>query len=359
MIAGSDKANFFVAHYEWVVAGVGALALLASAAYYTLSLGADADEAASEAVSRIERKKPAELGVEKTDLTSFAAATRATRQPQTIAEIADRQESFLASEKRVKCVCGKVMISGLETCPACGVSLVTVNQVDEEAKKAAAWAKKFGVALDATDADNDGFTNEEEYAMGTDPTDPKDHADYFDSLQLQLPLKETYVPFYLKAVNKIPAGYRCEFVQKGVRFSATVGEDLVIVKTSGVGKETKTPTGFKLIAAEVKERKVELKGVAGSKTVDASTVTIERASDGKKLDLVVQLGKPKPTPVDVQATIVYTRGTAKTFDVVAGGSIDLNGTIYKVIAVKALPKGAEVVLENTTTGKKQTLKTLD
>ena len=54
-----------------------------------------------------------------------------------------------------------------------------------------------------------------------------------------------------------------------------------------------------------------------------------------------------------------TRGTVKTFEVVAGGSIDLNGTIYKVVSVKALSKGAEVVLENTATGKKQTLKTLD
>lgn len=359
MISRGEKANFFASHYEWVVAGVGAVALAAAAAFFAMSLGADADEAADEAVRSVERKKPAELGVTPVDLAPFAASVRQLRTPSLVAEIADRQESFLASEKRVKCVCGKIMPGGLETCPACNLSLVVVNKVDEEAKKREQWAKKFDVQVDDEDADNDGFTNAEEYAMGTDPTDAKDHADYLESLKLQLPLKETYVPFYLKAVNKIPAGYRCEFAQKGATFSATIGEPLVIVKTSGVGKETKSETGFKLVAAEKKEKKVAMKGVAGTKTVDASTVTIERASDGKKLELVVQVGKAKLTPVDVQATLVYTRGTVKNFEVVAGDSIDLNGTKYKIVSVSGSAKSAEVVVENSMTGKKQTLKALE
>lgn len=359
MMARGDKGNFFVSHYEWIVAGVGALALAGAAAFFAMSLGADADDAAAEAVRSVERKRPAETGVQPTDLTGYAAAVRQARTPALVAEIADRQESFLTSEKRVKCVCGKVMPGGLETCPACNVSLVVVNKVDEEAKKQEQWTKKFGVPADDADADNDGFTNAEEYAMGTDPTDAKDHADYLESLKIQLPLKETYVPFYLKQVNKIPAGYRCEFAQKGVSFSATVGEPLVVVKTSGVGKQTKTETGFKLLAAEKKEKKVSMKGVAGTKTVDASAVTIERMSDGKKLELEVAVGKPKLTPVDVQATLVYTRGETKNFEVVTGETIDLNGTKYKVVSVKGGAKSAEVVLENALTGKKQTLKALE
>ena len=106
MIARGDKANFFASHYEWIVAGVGALALAGAAAFFVMSLGEDADAAAADAVRGVERKKPAQLGVEPTDLAPFAAAVRQVRTPALVAEVADRQESFLASEKRVKCVCG-------------------------------------------------------------------------------------------------------------------------------------------------------------------------------------------------------------------------------------------------------------
>ena len=102
-----------------------------------------------------------------------------------------------------------------------------------------------------------------------------------------------------------------------------------------------------------------MKGVSGTKTVDASTATIERESDGKKLELVVQVGKPKLTPVDVQATLVYTLGSVKNFDVVNCESIELNGAKYKIVSVKGDAKSAEVVLENGVSGKKRTIKALE
>ena len=59
--------------------------------------------------------------------------------------------------------------------------------------------KKFGLDAATADADADtdadGFTNAEEFAAGTDPSDKKSHPDYFDSLKLVMPLKETYLPF--------------------------------------------------------------------------------------------------------------------------------------------------------------------
>lgn len=359
MIARGDKANFFVSHYEWIVTGIGALALVGGIAFFASSLGADPDGAADDAVRAIERRKPSEIGVDKIDLLPYTAATRAVRMPQLVAEIADRQENFLTSEKRVKCTCGKVMPAGLEKCPACDLSLIVVNQEDEEAKKAEMWAKKFGVTLDDSDADGDGFTNLEEFAMGTNPSDAKSHADYLDSLKIQLPLKPTVVPFYLKSVTKIPAGFRCEFAQGKILISATVGEELVVKKTSGVGKETKTPTGFKLLSAEKKEKKVAMKGVSGTKTIDASVVVVERLSDGKKVELVVPSGKPKLAPIDVQATLVYERGAVKTFDVVTGDEIELNGAKYKVTRVAAVGKGAEVDVTDVAGGQKRTLKVLD
>lgn len=360
MISRAGNNGFFARHYDWIVAGVGVLALLGAIAYFVMSLGADAESAASEAVNRLKlRNRSEETGVVKPDFAPFASAARQARSPVLLSEVSDRQESFLASEKRVKCACGKVISGGLTVCPFCQKSLVVINKVDEAAKAAERWKKRFGVDPDDQDKDNDGFTNEEEYLAKTDPTDAKDHPDYLDSVQLQLPLKETFVPFYLKAVNKIPAGFRCVFAQGKESFSAMVGENLVITRSRGVGEGSKTETGFKLLSAEQKERKVEMAGVAGTKTVDASTVTIERASDGKKLELVVQTGKPHLTPVDVQATLLYTRLETKSLDVIAGSEIDLNGTKFKVVSLKAVGKGAEIVLENMTSGKKRLIKALE
>lgn len=360
MIARGDKQNPIVANYDKVVCGLGVVALVLGGAFFATNGGNEGGALMGDAEQIIDWKAPQDTGVKPVDLTLFAAQTRATTTPQTIAEVSPSRESFLASEKRVKCACGKVMPAGLETCPACNVSLVTVNKVDEEAKAAEQWAKKYGVTLDDSDADNDGFTNLEELAMGTDPTNAKSHADYLDSVKLRLPLKETFVPFYLKAVNKIPAGFRCEFAQGKATFSATIGEALVIKKTSGVGKETKLETGFKLVDAKKEEKKVSMKGVAGTKTVDASSVTIERLTDGKKIELVVQLGKkPKLAPVDQQATLVYERNGVKTFEVITGEEIDLNGSKYAVESVKAVGKGAEVVLKSKETDKVRTIMALD
>lgn len=359
MISRSDKANFLIANYDKLVLLVGLVLLVIGGVFFALSLGEVTNEAMDDADRVLARKAPEKTGVEAVDMEPYAAQLRQTRNPAQVAEVGTAQESFLASEKRVKCVCGKVMVVGLETCPACKASLVVVNKVDEEAKKGEAWAKKFGVTLDDTDSDGDGFTNAEEYAMGTDPTNAKDHSDYLDSLTIKLPLKPTYVPFYLKAVNKIPSGYRCEFAMGKSLFNATIGEELVIVKTSGVGKVKKTETGFKLIAAEKAEKKVKMAGVSGTKTVDASFVTVERISDGKKLELTVQSGKPKLVPVDVKATLVYSRGTVQEMEVVTGQEIDLNGTKYKVLSIKAVGNGAEVEIENLSNGKKQTLKALE
>ena len=81
MIARNGKDNFCAAHYDWIVLGVGAVALAGAAAFYVMAIGDDPDEASSRAVSEVERAKPAETGVENTDMTAFAAATRLVRSP--------------------------------------------------------------------------------------------------------------------------------------------------------------------------------------------------------------------------------------------------------------------------------------
>lgn len=358
MISRAGNDNFIVRHYDWLVAGAGALALLGAGAFFALTLGADADEASQSAVRAVESKKPEKTGVEKVDMAAFAAATRATRTPVTVAEIDGKHESFLASEKRVRCKCGKVIPGSLKECPSCHESLSDVNDATEAALRAEAWKKQYGIALDASDKDGDGFTNKEEFDAKTDPTNPADHPDYFASLSLQLPLKETYVPFVFTKATQIPNGWRCEFFdpkqkdnygRMGLTLTAKVGEP--------VGA-----SGYKLVSYEKKEEKRAIPGGAGMmRAVDVSVATVERNTDGKSVKLVVQSRKgAKLTPVDVQATLVYERGGTKTFDVITGSEVDLNGTKYRVLGIKPIDKGsekgAEVYMENLATNKKQTLK---
>ena len=377
MIARNGKDNFFAAHYDWIVLGVGAVALAGAAAFYVMAIGDDPDEASSRAVSEVERAKPAETGVENTDMTAFAAATRLVRSPLKISEVPEKRESFLASERRVKCKCGEVLVGDVKAmpkCPACGTpqeaEKVVVLDADGDGIPDE-WEKKYGLnpsdPADASlDADGDGFTNIEECVAKTNPADPKDHPDYLDSLKLQLPLKETYMPFIFLEARPVGKSWRCEFFnpnekddygRAGRPFTAMVGEEIV-AKTIDVKK--KTPSGFVLKSYEKKEAKRERKGMKGMITVDVSEAIVERKSDGKVMRLVkAESKRTKPAPADVQATLLYERGSVSTFEVVPGSEIDLNGSKYRIVEVNAVGKGAEVVVENAISGKKTTIKALE
>ena len=368
MIARTGSRGFFAAHYDWLALGVGVIALGVGAAFYVSVLGEDPDEAAADAVRRIDRMKPAETGVAPVDLSALQSATSLIRKPVLLAEIDPRAESFLASERRVLCKCGKAIsgdVKAVPACPYCG-------EKQQEEKKPVLdadgdglpddWEKRYGLnpndPADANaDLDGDEFTNIEEYAAKTDPKNPKDHPDYLDSLKIELPLKETSMPFVFRKANKIPAGWRCEFFdparkddygRKGLTMTAIVGEEIA-------------DTGFLLKSHVAKTAKQAIKGGEGlMKTVDASEVVVERKQDGKQITLVVQQGKSvKLSSVDVQATLVYERGASKRFDVVPGDEIVLSGTKYKVTAIKAAGKGAKVTVQHVLSGRERTLEALE
>jgi len=369
MISRRSKGNFLTEHYDWIVLGVGLLALMGAAVFYAMSLGADADEAAAQTAAQVARQKPAETGVKVLEMERLNQALRQVRNPLQMAEVSEKGESFLASERRVLCKKCKQAISGdirqTPKCPFCGeaqeVEKTVVLDADGDGMPDE-WEKRYGLnpndAADAAaDKDGDAFTNLEEFQAKTDPTDKNDHPDYLDSLKLTLPLKETYMPFVFTKATKIPAGWRCEF------FDAKQKDDygrLGRTITAVVGEEIGS-SGYILKSYEQKEAKRAIKGGEGlQKTVDVSEATVERKKDGKTLKLIiVQSKKAKPSAVDVQATLVYTRGTVRNFDVVPGSDIDLSGAKYRVVEVKAVGKGARVTLEHALSGKKRTVEALE
>ena len=360
MISRNSGGGFFAAHWDWLVAAAGVVALVVGVALFVMTGGGDPEENASAVVSRLKLAKKADTGVKPVDMTPYERALQFAVKPPTIAEVADEGGNFLVSERRIFCqVCKKPIKDGTKVCPLCGEA-----QPEPEKPVADAdgdglpddWEKKYGLDTAQNDADadkdGDGFSNAEELAAGTDPADKLSHPDYFASLKVVLPLKETVLPFYLRSYMKTPSGMKLEFFdpkrrndygKNGYRYSVFVGE--------AIGD-----TGFTAKSFEQKEKKAKIKGSNVERTVDVSAVTIVRKADGKELVLALD---EKRKPVDVQATLEFSRGEAKTFVVQTGGTIDLYGSKYKVVGVESVGKGAKVTLEDSLLGKIRTVEALE
>lgn len=366
--------GFFAAHWDWIVAAAGLLALAAGGAFFAMSLDVDPERAAEEEAASITRMKPSGAGVKETDLTPYLLALKAVRSPATVAEVGEKDASFLSSERRVFCRKCRKAISGdikaVPACPFCG-------EKQEEEKKVVIdadadglpdeWERRYGLnagdASDANaDADGDGFTNMEEFLAKTDPTDPKDHPPYIDSLSVTLPLKETRMPFIFTGAMPVGKGWRCEFFDAKQRDDhGRLGRTMTAVIGEEIGASVKKPSGFVLKAYEKKEVSRERKGMKGMKVkVDVSEATLERKSDGRVVKLRIASNKrEKPAPVDVQATLKYERGSVQTFDVVKGGEVNLNGQNFKVKDIKPHGKGATVTLTDSLSGKEYVLNALE
>jgi len=360
MISRNSEGGFLAAHWDWLVAAAGVVALIVGIALFVMSGGGDPEDNAAAVVSRLKSAKKADTGVKPVDMTPYERALQFAVKPPAIAEVADEGGNFLVSERRVFCQsCKKPIKDGTKVCPLCGEAQPEPEKVVADTDSDGLpdeWEKKFGLDAAQNDADadkdGDGFTNAEEFAAGTDPSDKNSHPDYIDSLKLVLPLKEKVLPFYLRSYMKTPNGMKLEFFdpkrrndygKNGYRYSVLVGE--------AIGD-----TGFTAKSFEQKEKKVKIKGSNVERTVDVSVVTLVRKEDGKELVLALD---EKRKPFDVQATLEFTRGETTTLVVVPGKTIDLHGSKYKVVEVKNVGKGAKVVLEDSLLGKIHTVEALE
>ena len=372
MISRTGKGNFLVAHYDWVAAGIGAAAVLGAIVFCLL--GGNVEEEIGDAVASVEGRCAAKAGVAAADMTAYAAMTNVAKARKAAELIEPKAGVFFASEKRVVCgspACGRATSVKFDAsknlvCSICGYTQEVAKAEKPVDKDGDGIPDKWELehklnpndASDANaDADGDGFTNLEEYKAGTDLHNKEDHPDYLDWLKIELPLKETSMPFLFRKANKIPAGWRCEFFdparkddygRKGATLTAVIGEEIA-------------DTGFVLKSYVAKTTREPIKGSEGlTKAVDASEVVVERKSDGKRITLAVQRGKSaKLAAVDIQATLVYGRGAGKRFEVVPGSEIVLSGEKYKIVTIKPVGKGAKVTVQNVRTGREQTLDALE
>ncbi len=366
MISRQDKKNFFVAHWDWLVAGGGVLALGAAALMLMMASGEDPEMAAQEEVAMLGRGQ-ARTGVDPVDMTAYGTAMKVLVSPTKLTEVAETQGSFLASDRRVFCeqgdangsaACGAPIPFGSKVCPFC-----QAEQPGEE--KGPRDSDRDGIPDDLEvkwgmnpqdpsdihgDLDQDGFTNEEEFLAKTDPTDSQSHPDYLNFVSIKLPLVEKTLPFFCEKATPTRDSTRLFFKGKtpGVTYSVLLGEKI-------------GDTGFiaKSFKEDFEERKISGTGSRGkddkmvnvlTRKVDISTATVERLSDRKTIAL--RVGDRKYAAVDMEATLVFNRKEVKEFVVVEGDTIDLHGTKYQVASISRDDKKVKVLLTNEKFGRK-------
>ncbi len=367
MISRNEDKGFFAAHWDWLVAGLGVLALVAAGAGFMAACGTDPEQAANDEALSLGRGG-SRGAIEAVDMTGYAAAMKVLESPSTVVEPAETQGSFLASDRRVFCeqggsaaetkACGLPIPFGLKVCPFCGAKQPEEVKValdsdgdgipDETEKK---WGMNPNDAADAdADKDGDGFTNLEEFEAGTDPTDPASHPDYLDFLKIVPPLKETPLPFFFAKVKKLPAGDK--FVFENPRKKTAFGGNETY--DAALGEKIGT-SGFTVKSYVKSSRKIRIKGSVNSREEDTSTVTIQRASDRKEIGLVV--GVRKLAALDMKAKLVFER-TGLAQEVVRGDTLTLHKTAYKVVDVAREGKIVKVTLEDAS-AKRRTLQALE
>lgn len=374
MISASSEKGFFAAHWDWLVAVLGIIALAGGAAFLVFEKSHDADLLAREASEEAAAvSKRTDTGVEKVDMIPYDVILKDNENPSKIDEPAENLGSFLASEKRVFCEqgddtehksCGRPMPADLKVCPFCKTKQPEEKKEDLDSDGdgiSDEWELAHGMNpndpgdLDG-DLDGDGYTNSEEFEAGTDPQDPASHPDDLESLKIELPLLQETLGFYLEKDKSVPYNgswllyFRDEskktgYGTKGKTFSVAIGKEINDGQNVYVLKEF--------------EKKSEQKSIKGGKgmgrPVDISVATIVRKKDEKVVRMVAGV---KKTPVETKVKLRFTRGQGQDFEVAVGEEIELNGTKYKVLEINsASPESVSVMIKNTVTSKTRNIST--
>jgi len=362
------KENFLKAHYDWLIAVFGVGVLVTSIVLLLPALSKSPDSAVNQREAWLDSTKPEHDEVAPIALDILNNAQRFAKAPPVLNPIDPKDGSFLASAKRVLCKpgdpalkgCGRPIPVGVDVCPFADCALP--QKVQDKASADVDgdglpndWETKYGLnpndASDSDkDSDGDGFTNAEEFAAKTDPTDKNSHPDYLDYLAVQGGLKQIFLPFWFKSAMPIPGGHRYTF--QNLQSRSAYDKTFTPKNGEEIGK-----TGW--VAGEYKKLSEE-RVIPGSKTkakkiIDVSTVEVSHKTDGRKLVLRVNERK---IAIAAEATLAWDRFGGKNFVVKEGDEIDLNGSKYRVVSLKAKAKnGCTVTIEDVSSKKQKTLET--
>ncbi len=375
MMAGS-KQNFFVDHYDWMVALVGILLLVGVGVLFASTLDDTPEDALAKCKQELKANKPAYAGVAPANLALLDKALTTMSSPSLLELPDEKKGNFLASEGRVFCKspeCHRPIPTGSKVCPFCKFQQPSDKPVDvvrhgNDADKDGmpdAWETKYGLNPNdpddaKKDSDGDTFTNLEEFIAKTDPTNPDDHPDFLDDLKIKGDLRKEMLPFWFKMANPIRNGYRMTFAVPGDGkyrniTTALEGEEIVFQLAKpkfvkGRMMDDKVKSGWRVVKYNKIEKSIVKSGAEQATRVDVSTVDLERVSDKRKISARVGV---QSVAVEEQIDLQWNRIEGKSFCVTNGSEFSLGeGKAERKYKVKKLAKGSVTIIDLKTKAEK-------
>ncbi len=352
MASNSGVGSGLLGHYDKLVAVAG-LVFLGVAAFLFVGGRATTESETQTFRGKIKRLTPANPDVPDVSakIASYAVPMSRVAKPVQIANDRTKKVGFFVPEMRVWCVrndCRFPLAPDWTKCPLCGTEqnakpVETINADSDGDGMPDEWERKYDLnpqdSADAElDSDEDGFTNAQEYADGTDPLDAKSHRDFATLLRV-VKVEATVLPLKFTGASRMPNGkYKCQF---NYTYENPVSKrrDLITLWVNEGdaidNPSMKIQTGFKLVKLNEDAEEVENKST-GMK-VKVPTVTISR---GEKTFTLSQDKVANDT--DYIITIAKDFGDKGEITIDGGKDFKIGDKVYRV--VKADKEAMKVVI---------------
>ena len=342
MASNSGVGSGLLGHYDKLVAVAG-LVFLGVAAFLFVGGRATTESETQTFRGKIKRLTPANPDVPDVTakIASYAVPISRVAKPIQIANDRTKKVGFFVPEMRVWCVrndCRFPLAPDWTKCPLCGTEqnakpVETINADSDGDGMPDEWERKYDLnpqdPADAElDSDEDGFTNAQEYADGTNPLDAKSHRDFATLLRV-VKVEATVLPLVFKGFfMENRDGKQYSFGYKGATLRAKVGDQIANVND-------KIDSGFKLVAINEDAEEVVNKAT-GLKTKRPTAVV---SSGGKTFTLSVD---KVANDTDYNITLAKDFGDKGEITIDGGKDFKIGDKVYRV--VKADKETMKVVI---------------
>ncbi len=342
MASNSGMGSGLLGHYDKLVAVAG-LVFLGVAAFLFVGGRATTESETQTFRSKIKRLTPENPNVPdiSAKINAYAVPMSRVAKPIQIANDRTKKVGFFVPEMRIWCVrndCRFPLAPDWTKCPICGTEqsakpIETINADSDGDGMPDEWERKYDLNPQdpsdaALDSDEDGFSNAQEYADGTNPLDAKSHRDFATLLRV-VKVEATVLPLVFKGFfMENRDGKQYSFGYKGATLRAKVGDQIANVND-------KIDSGFKLVAINEDAEEV-VNNATGLKT-KRPTATISRG------DKTFTLSQDKVAN-DTDYIIVLAKDFGDRGEITIDGGKDfkVGDKVYRVI--KADKEALKVVI---------------